>query len=347
VKPLTVLGSAIIGLGSISGVHLRALSELDLAQLKAVVDTNESLARKVAEEYGCDYYTDYKEMLKRDDIQVVHICTGHYLHAPMAVDALKAGKHVLTEKPMAETKAAARTMLDAALENSHVQLGVIFQNRYNAPSVRMKQAVESGAYGKLICMKGLVTWHRNSSYYETEWKGKWATEGGGVLINQSIHTVDLLQWLGGDISFIKGSISTDSLEGVIEVEDTAHAYIEFKSGATAIFYATNAYLRNSPVEVELVFENATLVQRGDSLYLDQNGQLTVLEEPVVNTLGEKSYWGMSHALQIRDFYEHVIAGKPFWIDGPEGYKGFRLVMDIYESSRTGKKVVYSDVESVV
>jgi predicted dehydrogenase len=211
----------------------------------------------------------------------------------------------------------------------------------------MKQAVESGEYGKLICLKGLVTWNRTAAYYETEWKGKWATEGGGVLINQAIHTVDLLQWLGGEIAFVKGSISTDSLEGVIEVEDSAHAYIEFKSGATAVFYATNAYGRNSPVEVELIFEQATLLQRGDTLYLEQDGKLTTLEEPVANTMGEKSYWGMSHELQIRDYYEHVLAGKPFWIDGPEGYNGFRLVMDIYESSRTGKKVVYSGAEVVL
>lgn len=341
---MTTLGTAIIGLGAISGVHLKAIADLELTDLKAVVDIDENRARQVAEEYGCDYYTDYKEMLKRDDIQVVHLCTAHYLHSPMAIDVLRAGKNVLTEKPMAENIASAQKMLQAAVENPNVQLGVIFQNRYNAPSKRMKQYVESGELGKLICMKGIVTWNRTAAYYETEWKGKWATEGGGVLINQSIHTVDLLQWLGGEISSIKGSISTDSLEGVIEVEDTAHAYIEFKNGATAIFYATNAYGRNSPVEVELVFEQGTLLQRGDSLYLDQDGKLTTLEEPVVNTLGEKSYWGMSHELQIRDYYEHLLAGKPFWIDGPEGFNGFRVVMDIYESSRTGQKIVYNGAE---
>lgn len=337
---MKTLGTAVIGCGSISGVHLTALAKLELAELKAVVDVNESLAQKAAAEYGCAYYTDYHEMLKRDDIQVVHLCTGHYQHAPMAVDALKAGKHVLTEKPMAENKAAAQTMLQAAKEHPEVQLGVIFQNRYNPASVRMKTAVDNGEFGKLICMKGIVTWYRSAAYYETPWKGKWATEGGGVLINQAIHTVDLLQWLGGDIASIKGSISTDALEGVIEVEDTAHAHIQFKNGVTAIFYATNAYLKNSPVEMELVFENGTLILRGDTLYLDHNGELTVLAEPVKNTLGAKSYWGMSHEHQIRDFYAHLLEDKPFWLDGPEGYKAFRLVMDIYESSRTGQRVVY-------
>lgn len=335
------LGTAIIGCGSISSVHLKAIAGLELAQLKAVVDVNESLAQKAAAEYGCDYYTDYKEMLKRDDIQVVHICTGHYLHAPMTVDALKAGKHVLTEKPMAENKASAQTMLDAAKEYTDVQLGVIFQNRYNPSSKRMKQAVESGEFGKLLCMKGIVTWARGPAYYETEWKGKWATEGGGVLINQAIHTLDLLQWLGGDIASIKGSISNDSLEGVIEVEDTAHAFIQFKNDVKAVFYATNAYGKSTPIEVELIFENAVLSQRGDTLYLEQDGKQTVLAEPLKNDLGEKAYWGVSHQFQIRDFYEHILEGKHFWIDGPEGYRAFRLVMDIYESSRIGEKIIYS------
>ncbi|NOU91867.1 gfo/Idh/MocA family oxidoreductase [Paenibacillus sp. LMG 31456] len=344
---MKTLGTAIIGLGSISGIHLKAVVGLDSSELKAVVDVNESLAKQVAAEYGCDYYTDYKEMLKREDIQVVHLCTAHHLHAPMAVDVLNAGKHVLTEKPMAETKAAGQSMLQAAVQNPDVQLGVIFQNRYNAASQRIKKAVDSGEFGKLICMKGIVTWYRNSSYYETEWKGKWATEGGGVLINQSIHTLDLLHWFGGDIASVKGSFSNDSLEDVIEVEDTVHAYVEFENGARAIFYATNAYLKNSPVELEVVFEKGSLVQRGETLYLEQDGQLTVLTEPPVNNTGEKSYWGVSHELQIRDFYEHLLQDQHFWIDGPEGYKTFSLVMDIYESSRTGKKITYKDAQSAV
>ncbi|TDG00360.1 Gfo/Idh/MocA family oxidoreductase [Paenibacillus piri] len=342
---MKTLGSAIIGCGSISGVHLKAVADLENAELKAVVDLDESKAKRVAEQYGCDYYTDYNEVLKRDDIQIVHICTGHHQHAPVTVDALNAGKHVLTEKPMAETKAAAQSMLKAAGQNPGVQLGVIFQNRYNASSQRIKQAVDSGEFGKLLGLKGIVTWHRNSSYYETDWKGNWATEGGGVLINQSIHTLDLLHWFGGQVASLKGTFSNDSLEDVIEVEDTVHVFLQFASGAKGIFYATNAYVKNSPVELELCFEQGALVQRGDTLYLEQDGKLTVLVEPQVNLSGGKSYWGSSHELQIRDFYEHVLEGKPFWIDGPEGYKTFGLVMDVYESSRTGKTITYSGAEA--
>ncbi|WP_088834246.1 Gfo/Idh/MocA family protein [Paenibacillus tyrfis] len=335
------LGTALIGCGAIAAVHLQAIAKLGLADLKAVVDTDETAGRRTAQQYGCDYYTDYRDMLKRSDIDVIHVCTGHYLHAPMTVDALAAGKHVLTEKPMAENKASARTMLEAAAKHTSVQLGVIFQNRYNPASVRMKQAIDSGELGKLLCMKGIVTWYRSPQYYETEWKGRWATEGGGVLINQAIHTLDLLQWFGGEVESIKGSISTDALEGVIEVEDSAHAHLVFVSGATAVFYATNAYGVNSPVEVELVFEQGRLHLLGDTLYLHRNGTSTVLSEPVPNDLGEKSYWGVSHGYQIRDFYEHVLEGRPYPLNGPEGYKALQLVTDIYESSRSGQRIRYT------
>ncbi|OPA73814.1 oxidoreductase [Paenibacillus selenitireducens] len=336
------IGIAVIGCGSISGVHLQAISKIESAKLLAVVDIDKSLAEKSAQLYGCTAYTDYHEVLQREDIEVVHICTGHYLHAPMAVDALKAGKHVLTEKPMAESDAAARIMLEAAETHPDVQLGVIFQNRYNPASVMMKKYVDSGELGRLICLKGMVTWFRDPDYYETEWKGKWATEGGGVLINQAIHTLDLMQWLGGEVASIKGSISTDSLEGVIEVEDTAHAHLEFQSGATGIFYATNSYKTNSPVELELIFEKGMIQLKGEHLYLEQDGTLSLLSEPTASHLDAKSYWGLSHGAQIEDFYVHVREGRLFWLNGPEGYKAFKLVMDIYESSRTGKRITYRE-----
>jgi UDP-N-acetyl-2-amino-2-deoxyglucuronate dehydrogenase len=338
--PMKKIGSAIIGLGAISGVHLKALSKVELADLKIVVDKDESLARKIAAEYGCDWATDYRQLFQRSDVQLVHLCTPHFLHAPMAEELLAAGKHVLTEKPMAENRESASKLLQAEAKHNGVQLGVIFQNRYNPASQCVRSFIDSGELGKLICMKGLVTWSRGAKYYESDWKGRWATEGGGVLINQSIHTLDLLQWFGGDIATIKGSATNDSLQGIVEVEDTAHACIDFKNGVRAIFYATNAYKRNSPVEVELIFEQGELLMRGDYLYLRKDDRETVLSEPVVNDLGEKSYWGVSHEVQIRDFYEHVAEGRKFWIDGKEGVRALTMVLDIYESSKLQKAVPF-------
>lgn len=334
------IGIALIGCGAISSVHLKAVTEIPSAKLIAVVDTNEQLAAKTAETYHCAFYTNYLDMLANPEVDVVHITTAHYQHAPMAINALKAGKHVLTEKPMAENKESAQSMLQAEETYSHVQLGVIFQNRYNPASQIMKKAVESGELGKLLCLKGIVTWSRTAAYYQTEWKGKWATEGGGALINQSIHTLDLLQWLGGEVTSVKGTMSNDSLEDVIEVEDTVHAYLTYESGATAVFYATNAYGVNSPPEIELVFEKGKLVMSGDTLYQVIDDVQTLLSSPEANYLGAKSYWGISHSKQIADFYEHLLTGRKYWLNGPEGYKAFNLVMDIYESSRSGKRITY-------
>ncbi|MGF7046582.1 putative dehydrogenase [Paenibacillus sp. DS2015] len=332
------LGAAIIGCGSIFPLHANAIAGLEGIKLLAVADSDMTKADQAGVEYGCLATHDYRDILDREDIKVVHLCTPHYLHAEMAIDLLNAGKHVLTEKPLAVDLPSARRMLEAA-EHSKGQLGVVFQNRYNDPSFRMKEMIESGTLGNLICMKGIVTWHRNDAYYrDSTWRGAWDTEGGGVLINQTIHTLDLLQWFGGEIASVRGSVTTDVLNGVIEVEDTAHACIDFSNNVRAVFYATNGYLVNSPVEMELIFEQGTLLLRRDCLYLWKDGKETLLCEPfsdITTTVG-KSYWGTGHRRLIQDFYGHVREGKAFWLNGHEGIKALKLVSDIYNSSNRTK-----------
>ncbi|MFE4712573.1 Gfo/Idh/MocA family protein [Paenibacillus sp. NPDC056722] len=326
------LGAAIIGCGAIFPLHAQALAGLQGVELLAVVDSDPSKAEQAGREYGCMSTTDYRTIIARDDIDVVHLCTPHHLHADMAVELLHAGKHVLTEKPLADSLDAAHRLLKAAA-NSTGQLGVVFQNRYNDPSVRVKQMIESGELGRLLCLKGVVTWHRDEAYYQSSnWRGYWATEGGGVLMNQTIHTLDLLQWFGGEIRSVRGSVTTDVLDGVIEVEDTAHACIDFSNEARGLFYGTNAYLVNSPVELEVVFEQGTLLQRRDCLYLWKDDQETLLCEPATKSAGAKSYWGTGHFRLIEDFYSHIRENRKFWIDGEEGFKAMKLAKDIYSSS---------------
>ncbi|MFF2015476.1 Gfo/Idh/MocA family protein [Paenibacillus sp. NPDC058177] len=326
------LGAAIIGCGAIFPLHAQALAGLQGVELLAVVDSDPSKAEQAGREYGCMSTTDYRTIIDRDDIDVVHLCTPHHLHADMAVELLHAGKHVLTEKPLADSLDAAHRLLKAAA-NSTGQLGVVFQNRYNDPSVRIKQMIESGELGRLLCLKGVVTWHRDEAYYQSSnWRGYWATEGGGVLMNQTIHTLDLLQWFGGEIRSVRGSVTTDVLDGVIEVEDTAHACIDFSNEARGLFYGTNAYLVNSPVELEVVFEQGTLLQRRDCLYLWKDDQETLLCEPATKSAGAKSYWGTGHFRLIEDFYSHIRENRKFWIDGEEGFKAMKLAKDIYSSS---------------
>ncbi|MEK3767903.1 Gfo/Idh/MocA family oxidoreductase [Paenibacillus sp. FSL R5-0887] len=325
------LGAAIIGCGAIFPLHAKTLTGIDGVRLLAVADIDADKALQTSNEYDCQATNDYREILKDDRIHVVHLCTPHYLHAEMATELLQAGKHVLTEKPMAADLPSARRILEAA-QQSTGQLGVVFQNRYNDASMYIKQVIDSGIYGKLLCMKGIVTWHRSESYYsDSNWRGRWSTEGGGLLINQTIHTLDLLQWFGGEVASVKGSITTDVLNGVIEVEDTAHACIDFTSNVRGLFYGTNTYLENSPVELELVFEKGTINLRRDHLYLWKDGKETLLCEPSFSATEGKSYWGTGHKRLIEDFYEHVARGQKFWLDGAEGIKALELVAGIYSS----------------
>lgn len=333
------IGAAVVGCGTIFPLHAGAVQQLDGVKLKMVVDSDRSRAEQAAAAYSCEAASDYLALLERDDIRVVHLCTPHHLHAEMAAQLLRAGKHVLTEKPLAHHLKAAEGLLEEACR-SEAQLGVVFQNRYNASSRKIREFLDTKTLGKLICLKGIVTWHRDETYYTgSPWRGRWATEGGGVLINQAIHTLDLLQWFGGEIVSVQGSVTSDALGDAIEVEDTAHACIRFADGVRGLFYATNAYLSNSPVELELVFEDGTLHQRGDCLYLIRNGRESLVSEPSANLddsgkIIGKSYWGSSHRLLIADFYDHIRTGKRYAIDGEEGLKTLRLIAELYRSSRT-------------
>ena len=156
-------------------------------------------------------------------------------------------------------------MAQAAKENKR-QITINFQNRFNPTSIKAKEIIDSGEMGKIRGVKGLVTWFRDADYYvESGWRGSFQTEGGGVLINQSIHTLDLMRWLVGEVEFIEGHVSTRALKDVIEVEDTAEATLYFKNGARGIFYATNCYTDNSPVEIEIHFDKGTLRIYDDEL----------------------------------------------------------------------------------
>ncbi|GIO40861.1 Gfo/Idh/MocA family protein [Paenibacillus apis] len=332
------IGAAIVGAGAISTVHAESLAKLNGVHLKLIVDIDPVRAAQAAEKYHCEAASDFQTLLNRQDIQVVHLCTPHHLHAGMAIDLLRSGKHVLTEKPLAHHLPAAEALLREASQSS-AQLGITFQNRYNASSRAIREMIDKGTLGRLLGLKGIVTWSREPSYYTSSpWRGSWATEGGGVLINQAIHTLDLLQWFGGEVASIEGSASTDALGDTIEVEDTAHAHIRFTNGARGLFYATNAYVSNSPVELELVFEQGVLRQRNDCLHLVQHGSETLLCEPPA-TLDEqglitgKSYWGISHQLLIEDFYDHVRSGTRFPVHAEEGIKTMRLIADLYASSQ--------------
>ena len=325
----------VIGAGNISGAHLPVLSALDGIALTCICDIRPERAKAAAEKYGCEYTTDWEALVAREDIDSVHVLTPHYLHARMAIACLEAGKHALTEKPMASEVADAEEMIRV----SDGRLGVVFQNRYNQSPQYIKQAVDDGRFGKLLGLRGSVFWHRTPEYYTSSgWRGAWATEGGGVLINQSIHTLDLLSYLGGPIARVKGHVDTIELQGVIEVEDNACAVIEYAGGQRGVLHASTNYVTDAPILLEVVLEKATYQILGDKLMRVEKGVPIELQGGVAPTVQAKAYWGGGHAAQIADFYDCVRSGKPLAIDASEGYPALNLVKAIYASSARGEWV---------
>lgn len=329
------LNVAVIGCGTIFPVHADAIIKSKHSKLYAVCDIDNEIAYATGKNFNCLFYTDYLEMLENETIDIVHICTPHYLHAQMAVAAMKAGKHVLTEKPMAIRVDDALEMIRVSRETG-MKLGVCFQNRFNNTSVIIKDHIESGRTGKILGAKAFVTWNRDEHYYsDKDWKGRWKTEGGGVSINQAIHTLDLLQWFLGEADRLKANVDTRLLNDLIEVEDTAEATIIFKNGAKAIYYATNCYVSNSPVEIEIICEKATM-RLNDDLHIYYSDGTNEKYSEIDRSSGKKAYWGSSHKVLINDFYEKITSNDEFSVNGEEGITVLRIIDLIYKSSSARK-----------
>jgi len=331
---------ALIGCGRVASVHAQALKRLSETELKAVVDIVEEKARFFSETYEApDWYTDYNKVLERDDIDAVEICLPHYLHAEVAIKAMKVKKHVLTEKPMAITLADADRMISTAKENG-VTLGVIFQSRYNDASQEVKKIIGSGDLGDIKGARMFLTWYRPDSYYkESDWKGTWDKEGGGVLIDQAIHTIDLMQWLiGKEIDYIKARYDTRAHD-YINVDDVAEAYIKFKPDIVGCVYANCFYPYDAPVFLEIYGTKGTAHIIGDKGII-QLGNRTIHVEQLGNPGSGLRYWGSSHERQIKDFYRDLLLGKKPFIDGEAGRVALSMILAMYESSRTGKPVKF-------
>ncbi|MBE6704008.1 MAG: Gfo/Idh/MocA family oxidoreductase [Ruminococcaceae bacterium] len=328
-----MLKSVIIGCGAISHTHINSINGNNLGKIIAVCDIVEERAKAVSAEAGCDkYYTDYKTMLTEcSEADVVHICTPHYLHAEMAIFALEHGFDVYLEKPCAMTPTEAKTIVEAS-ERTGKKVCVSFQNRLVKTTAAAKRIISEGRLGKLLGMKGIVTWERSGKYYtESGWRGTWATEGGGVLMNQSIHTLDLLYCFGGKVKSVEGSVALRKNKGTIEVEDTAEATILFENGISAIFYATNCNVVTTPAELELILEKGRLLISNDILYEITDGHLREAAENTGAAVG-KSVWGSGHTLMIGNFYKVLRGEQAEYCDITDAYQVLEIIEKIYETS---------------
>ncbi|MHC6221756.1 Gfo/Idh/MocA family protein [Arthrobacter sp. MMS24-S77] len=323
--------TAVIGCGDVSSVHFGAIAKMPDVDLVALCDTDATRLKAAQAAYGVVGYTNHLEMLEAVRPDVVHICTPHHLHASLAVDCLERGVGVIVEKPLAHTLEEGHRLVEAA-ERSTAKIAVCFQNRYNATSQAMRSMLDDGGLGQVLGASATVMWHRTAEYYrDRPWRGTWAEGGGGLMMNQAIHTVDLLQWLVGDVTKVEGHASTRSLGGVIEVEDTAEFIAAHANGATSVFYATLANAANAPVTLDIVTERATLSLRGDLTVTHADGAVETIPERALES-GGRAYWGVSHELLIKDFYAKLEDPEPFWISPAEAEKSLRIVKDIYAQS---------------
>ena len=337
--------AGIVGCGNVFPMHAITINQLENVELVAVCDVKEDRAKKEAKNFNCEYYLDYKEMIDKEDLDVVHICTPHHMHAPISIYASKLKKHVMTEKPISITMEDANAMTEASKENQ-VVLGVIFQNRYNVGSKLIKETLNSGELGKIISGKLQVTWKRTDEYYsKSDWKGTWDKEGGGVVIDQAIHTMDLMRWfVGSEIDYVEANIANRTHE-IIEVEDMAEGIIKYKNGVLTTFYAINYYSYDAPVEIEIHCEKGIVKMIGDKAVIEFNNGKKIIADNNPNEVFDygndvKSYWGTSHVKQINEFYECLAEGKRSEINGVEALKTQEMICGIYESAKKRERVYF-------
>jgi predicted dehydrogenase len=346
---------AIIGCGVISKTHQEQIARIEGARLVAVADVVEEKAKSLAERAGADWYTDYRKMLKRDDIDIVNIVTPSGLHAEIAIAAAQAGKHVIVEKPMDITIEKAHSMIQAC-RDAGVKLSVISQHRFDSSTVRVKKDIENGKLGEMILGQAAVNWYRSQEYYDSgDWRGTWALDGGGALMNQSIHTIDLLQYLMGPVESVYAHTALLSHER-IEVEDVAVATVKFKNGALGTIVGTTSAYPGMSARLELFGTHGSAVIENDRLthlyYRDQaeqgamygGGQAVNLavEESSSNGTGAADPAAISresHRLQFLDMINAIREDREPLVNGEEGLKPLKIILAIYQSAKTGQPVI--------
>ena len=323
--------AAIIGCGDVSTIHTEALETMSDTTIVAVCDTDPQRLAVASEKFGVPGFSDHRALLKSMRPDVAHICTPHNEHASLAIDFLTGGVNVIVEKPLAHSVSEGERLIEVA-ENGAAKIAVCFQNRYNTTAQAMHSLLSTGGLGAVQGASATVLWHRSAEYYrDRPWRGTWSGGGGGLLMNQAIHTVDLLQWLLGDVTSVSGHAGTRFLGDTIEVEDTAEFVAHHTGGARSVFYSTLAHAVNAPVAIDVITEKAALSLRGDLTVSYHDGRVEVVAERSAPS-GGRAYWGVSHEILIRDFYAKLHDPEPFWISPREAAKSLRIVQDIYRQS---------------
>ena len=343
-------GFGIIGCGVIAPFHARAIGDLPNARLVAVADVLTDRARSVAAKFGVEH-VETDELLARPDVDVVCVCVPSGAHAEMGVRVAAAGKHVVVEKPIEITLEAADRLIDAC-RNHGVTLGVISQRRWDAGVRALKDLVDAGRLGRLVLGDAVVKWYRTQQYYDGgDWRGTWDLDGGGALMNQGVHYVDLLQWVMGPVESVFARCRTAAHER-IEVEDIAVAVLSFASGAVGVLECTTAVYPGLSERLEVTGTGGTVIVEAGELKVrelkDEKGETdpyggklrpSAAGPATVSAAanpGDISHLG--HREQLRDLLRAIDSGGRPAISGEEARRPLEIILAVYESARTGRDV---------
>lgn len=341
------LGYAVVGLG-IGMAHADAAYASRHAELVAVCDLQEDRLAKAQRKYpGVTLYTDVRELLKDDRVECISVCLPSAMHADLAVQAMEAGKHVLVEKPLDITPQRARLIEEARIRTGR-RCGVVHQNRFNVNMYPIREALEQGRLGRLILGSFGVKWYRDQAYYDKGgWRGTWEMDGGGSLMNQAIHTVDLMGWLMGEAASVTSHMGIYNHH--IQTEDATATLVRFKSGAMATFVSTTCAYPGISTEIMLYGTGGSIEADADCLRtwrLSDASDEDAEEEAMLARYGggnlaalpEDAARGFGHAHVVEDMISAVLEGRDPQVMPADALKSVELVCAIYESARTGRTV---------
>jgi len=340
----------VIGLGNMGSSHLGNLDKLENADLRAVCDIVKEKADKFAEKYNAKAYYDGFEMIKSGDVEAIVIATPHYDHTPLTIAGFEAGKHVLTEKPIAVHKKDAQKMIDAYAKTSGLKFAAMFNQRTSNAHKKIKELIDNGELGELRRVNWIITdWYRTESYYASGgWRATWKGEGGGVLINQCPHQLDLFQWFFGMPVKVIANCSLGKFHD-IEVEDDVTALCEFENGATGVFISTTGEAPGTN-RLEVIGENGKLIYEKGQITFTRN-EVSVKEhlKTAKEGFGKPPIWNIEipypkdtgltgHAGVLANFMDAILDGKELIAPAQEGIKGLEFGNAMLLSGLKGKQV---------
>lgn len=339
----------IVGCGAIHGTHADAIARVDGAELRIVYDPVKDKAKAAAEKYGVLAARSLKDLFS--SVDVVNVCVPSGLHAKVGIEAAKAGKHVLCEKPIDVTLSKAQALVTAA-NDAGVKLGVISQHRFASDIRRLRDMAQGGELGPLLEGDAYIKWYRTQAYYDSgDWRGTWKLDGGGCLMNQGVHYVDMLQWIMGGVESVQAITRTAAHE--IEVEDIATALLRFKNGAVGVLQGSTSFFPGLAERLEVHGKLGSVIIEGDRfkvVEINENKEgddspygrgVTKQPTPNIHSVGEGSTppedptasWSEQHRLQIEDFTRAIQDNRDPYVTGEMALEPLKVILAVYKSGR--------------